>query len=182
MSKASEEFLERMRAGRTPEQVRADNERRRERIERRGQELLKIAMPITEEVSAVWKPIESPADLVNTDEDYTVALPVLIKHLKLPYPTEIYEVLVRSMALKPFTAASGPILEKLVEFAGEEDIESRALVFACLLALSQNGNRAQVPTLDRLHERALLDDWEEEYEKARRSMLRRKPPASDSTG
>ncbi|MVA57671.1 hypothetical protein [Agrobacterium vitis] len=80
-------------------------------IERRGKRLAIEEAPIIVDLDAHGLHISSIWDLVNTSAEYSFALPVLARHLVLPYSDRTREGLARALAIK----ASSSIWPLLVE-------------------------------------------------------------------
>jgi HEAT repeat protein len=56
--------------------------------------------PLVAELKAAGFAVESVWDLVNTDESYTAALPILLDHLQRDYPDKVREGIARAMAVR----------------------------------------------------------------------------------
>jgi hypothetical protein len=76
--------------------------RQRERNEaRQRQEAdLRLAQqPLLDELRSVGLAVHSVWDLVNTTNPYPQAIPILLKHLQLPYPDRVREGIARALAV-----------------------------------------------------------------------------------
>lgn len=90
-------------------------ERRRQREEnrRRAEEAdARAEAPVVEELRKTGVPVESVWDLVNATNTYAQSLPILLEHLKRPYPDEVREGIARAMAV-PAAKFAWPILVTL---------------------------------------------------------------------
>lgn len=76
------------------------NQERASRRELRTQRLREEEAPILNELAAIDFKVSTVWDFVNTTMDYKAAIPVLLKHLVLPYSDRIKEGLARSLATK----------------------------------------------------------------------------------
>ena len=76
--------------------------RRRDEAERQAREagLRAIERPLAEDLAAVGIEVTSAWDLVNRSEPYPAALPILLDHLKRPYPDRVREGMARALAVR----------------------------------------------------------------------------------
>ncbi|MBX5463739.1 MAG: hypothetical protein IRZ28_21960 [Steroidobacteraceae bacterium] len=72
---------------------REDDRRRAEQADARAE------APVVEELQKAGVPVRSVWDLVNTTNTYTQSLPILLDHLKRPYPDAVREGFARAMAV-----------------------------------------------------------------------------------
>lgn len=100
--KLTEDEITRLRA--------INNARQRERIERSAG--LRIEQePILVELSAAGWNVDSVWNLVNTSTQYAAAIPILLKHLPLPYSDSVREGIARALAVpEPAVQKAWPIL------------------------------------------------------------------------
>jgi hypothetical protein len=82
-----------------PDFVRRKAERERELAERAAKSKKEQAM-LLRDLSAVGVKVSTVWDLVNTSASYTVALPILLDHLKRPYSDGIREGIARALAVR----------------------------------------------------------------------------------
>ena len=75
------------------------NKARQQERSERAKRLRIEEEPILAELRAVGWKIESVWDLVNTPMRYTEAIPILLRHLSLPYSDRIREGIARSLAV-----------------------------------------------------------------------------------
>lgn len=69
------------------------------------------AVPLIEELKAAGVDVHSVWDLVNTAESYPNAIPVLLKHLQLPYADRTREGIARALAVRdPQVRDAWPLL------------------------------------------------------------------------
>jgi hypothetical protein len=68
--------------------------------------------PILEDLRRVGCHVESVWDLVNTSKPYPEALPILVKHLTLPYSDRTREGIARALAVKPARFAWPNLVEE----------------------------------------------------------------------
>lgn len=70
-----------------------------EELRKRELDYARAEAPLVEELHAVGIHLQSVWDLVNTDDCYTEAIPVLLTHLDRPYPAAIREGIARALAV-----------------------------------------------------------------------------------
>jgi len=70
------------------------------------------AEPLLKDLSAVGWQVDSVWDLVNTSANYMEAIPVLLKHLLLPYSDRTREGIARALAVPPARAAWPALVEE----------------------------------------------------------------------
>ena len=78
---------------------------------RRKAELDKAEVPLIEALRAAGVLVNQVWDLVNTRKPYPTALPVLIEHIRKPYPVEIREGIARALAVRESAFAWGTLVE-----------------------------------------------------------------------
>ncbi len=85
---------------------------------------------------------------VNTNELYLEALPVLLKHLQLPYTERIKEGIIRALIVNEFRGLAGPAV--LTEFKKLENVENddAPLVFPFLTAIQCLADRSMTADLE----------------------------------
>lgn len=79
--------------------LRAINEARAQERETQALELRQEEEPIVRDLHAVGYDVASVWDLVNTSARYAKAVPVLLKHLRLPYSEATREGIARALAV-----------------------------------------------------------------------------------
>jgi hypothetical protein len=85
--------------------LRVINDRRAIERADRSQRLSIEEKPIVDELQTVGWKVESVWDLVNTPKPYPEALPILLRHLMLPYSDRTKEGIARSLAVQEARAA-----------------------------------------------------------------------------
>lgn len=93
------------------------------------------------EVGSVW-------DLVNTNERYPSAIPVLLKHLTKPYHVRIREGVIRALTTPDARGVAAEAI--LAELRQEQDSEVRWALANALTVAADRANAAAI--------KALLDD------------------------
>ncbi|MBI1925246.1 HEAT repeat domain-containing protein [Candidatus Poribacteria bacterium] len=66
--------------------------------------------PLIDELGKIEVHVKSAWDLVNSPDSYTPAIPILMKHLKIPYHPKIKEGIVRALTVKEARGVAGPLL------------------------------------------------------------------------
>jgi len=101
------------------EKLREEQSRRAEEDSQKEQrELLTELGNIGIHVNSVW-------DLVNTEKDYQDAVPILVRHLRLPYSTTVKEGIVRALTVD--YAGSEALRELIKEFQLQNDDSETSL-------------------------------------------------------
>lgn len=104
--------------------------------------------PIIFDLAKVGVEIESVWDLVNTNEDYSVAIPALLNHLKRPYHHRIRNGIIRALTTPE---ARGLVGEGILrELGREEEPENRWALANALTVVADQSNAIAI--------RALFDD------------------------
>ncbi len=108
--------------------------------------------PILDDLLAVGCKMDTVWMLVNTREKYPEALPVLLKHVKLPYSKRIKEGVIRSLIVNEFRGTeAGPIV--LAEFRKLEDTDRDApLVSPFLMAIQCLADRSMTKDLEEMRD------------------------------
>jgi hypothetical protein len=121
-SKTAAQFLEELR--RNPEFAAGEKLRERQNRERE-QALQKEQMPLLSDLKNLGIEIETVWDLVNTSENYSVAIPVLVQHLSGPYSAGVREGIIRALTVD---YAGSNVLRALVdEFKKQNDDSETSL-------------------------------------------------------
>jgi hypothetical protein len=124
------------------EKMRADDEKRPGYFERLAEQ-----KPILDDLLAVGYKMDTVWMLVNTNELYPEALPVLLKHLQLPYSKRIKEGVIRSLIVNEFRGLAGPTV--LTEFNKLENFHRDApLVSPFLMAIQCLADRSMTADLE----------------------------------
>lgn len=89
----------------------AARERQDAEIAAREAELRIAEAPLAEALRAVGLQVESAWDLVNTAEPYPEALPILIEHLRRPYPDAVREGIARALGVPDASFAWDELVE-----------------------------------------------------------------------
>lgn len=90
----------------------ARKKERDEEIERNAQEHARAEALVVNELRKADVPVESVWDLVNATNTYAQSLPILLDHLKRPYPDVVREGIARAMAV-PGARFAWPVLVTL---------------------------------------------------------------------
>ncbi len=98
------------------------------------------------EVGSVW-------DLVNTNDSYPSAIPVLLKHLRKPYHLRIREGVIRALTTPDARGVAAEAI--LAELRQEQDREIRWALANALTVVADQDNAAAIETL--LHDPAYED-------------------------
>jgi HEAT repeat protein len=101
--------------------------------ERRAMELRHAEHPLLEELHSLDYEITSVWDLVNSDVEYSSAIPVLVKHLQYEYPSPVREGIARALAV-PWANCVWPRVVRL--YRDERDQRVKAGLGAALSAMS----------------------------------------------
>jgi hypothetical protein len=109
------ELIQRQNADSAFAARRAKEEQERERQEA---EWRKAEAPLRQELHTAGYGVDSAWDLVNTSTPYPQALPILLRHVALPYPAPVREGIARALAVRDARFAF-PVLMQL--FAKEHD-------------------------------------------------------------
>jgi hypothetical protein len=86
--------------------------------------------PLLEELESVGVHVSDVWDLVNTSEPYPDALPVLLKHLQLPYPSRVQEGIARALAVPPAAFGWPILMQRYVEAAAPDAKDGLAAALA----------------------------------------------------
>ena len=103
------EFLAKLQ---TDPDYRARKRAQDEAFRRMHQENVRAEVPLVEELRAAGVPVNSVWDLVNTPNEYPQSLPILLDHLKRPYPDALRDGIARAIAV-PGARFAWPLLVKL---------------------------------------------------------------------
>jgi hypothetical protein len=135
------EFIEQRPDGPPDPAVRAKLRRLAE--ERRSRELYyqRAAEPLLTDLRSVGYDVGSVWDLVNVEDDYPDALPVLVRHLVKPYPPVIRDGIARALAVGRALFAWDLLYE---QYLTEED---RSVKDGIATALSAMVDRAHLDAL-----------------------------------
>jgi len=123
--------------------VKEKEEKRRKRAEEFAKEeklLIGDLGSIGIKVSSVW-------DLVNTKQNYSKALPVLLKHLKIDYRKEILEGIARALIIKE---ARGIAASSLIELFKKISSKEESFKWAVGYAVSQTADDLNIDEIIRL--------------------------------
>jgi len=96
-SKTAAELVAELEAD--PEYV-AQREQRDDELRRKEAEWRRAEAPLVEELRGAGFEVDSTWDLVNTSTPYPAALPILLEHLKRPYPDRVREGIARALAVR----------------------------------------------------------------------------------
>lgn len=114
-----------------PEFLKKQELRERERLNK-AKKLLEAGAPLNQALKNVGFPVESVWDLVNSKNNYSAAIYVLIEHLNIAYPKEILEGIARALAT-PFAI---PVRLDLIQFLKSNRNIFENVSYAVCLAIS----------------------------------------------
>lgn len=92
--------------------LRKINEARKLETKERAARLLVEQQPILQELAGIGYQVESLWDLIDSEEKYTNAIPILLKHLLLPYSDRTRDQLARALAVKEARPAWPVLVEQ----------------------------------------------------------------------
>ena len=101
-----------------PEFVAARAMREAERLEFEA-ELQRAQRPLLDELRAAGYDVSDVWDLVNTAADYSGAIPVLVRHLRRPYPDRVRGGIARALAIRESKAVWDELLTLYRAEAGQ---------------------------------------------------------------
>jgi hypothetical protein len=143
--KTAAELLEELR--RNPEFVARDELRKEQRgqiddaLQEEQRELLAELSEVGIHAASVW-------DLVNTRDEYPDAIPVLVRHLSLPYSTRVKEGIVRALTVD--YAGHEAIRRLIAEFQKQNDDSEVSLKWVLGNAIATVAKPGDVDALVRL--------------------------------
>jgi hypothetical protein len=121
-------------------------EKRRQEENRRVEEdSQKEQKELLTELSNVGLHVKSVWDLVNTEKDYQDAIPVLVRHLCMPYSTRVKEGIVRALAVD--YAGSKALGELIKEFQVQNDDSETSLKWVLGNAIATVAKPSDADTL-----------------------------------
>ncbi|MFZ5501066.1 MAG: hypothetical protein ACOY58_04040 [Candidatus Micrarchaeota archaeon] len=135
-----------------PEWVRQQEEQERE-MERRLAKLAEIEKPLVADLASAGWPVNSVWDLVNSSLSYPEAIPVLLRHLKIPYTFGVREGIARALTVKEARGIPArEILNLLKETGPDPDVDpiDEGFPWALANALSVVGDQSMVPEIEAL--------------------------------
>lgn len=119
-----------------PEWVRRQQERESARKAMESQ-LTAEEAPILADLANAGYSVNSVWDFVNTKLSYPTAIPVLCKHLKLPYHPKIREGIARALTVKEARGIAGyEVLDELKRRANESPDEARWMLANALTVIA----------------------------------------------
>jgi HEAT repeat protein len=137
----AEELLRRL--NQDPAFVRRKKEREKQ-FEDRAEYFKKAEQPLVEALNDAGVSVKSVWDLVNTRQAYAQAIPVLIVHLKYPYPFRVREGIARALTV---TYAGEDAYRALVEEywkpSGSGDVAEQGFKWALGNAISVAADRSR---------------------------------------
>ena len=116
----AEELLRELEADPQFTRRQAEQEAERREVERK---LREAEAPLIDDLARAGFAVDSAWDLVNRSEPYPEALPILLRHLQLPYPDRVREGIARALAVRGDAAFAW---ETLVELYQDEPPETDA--------------------------------------------------------
>jgi len=127
-----------------PEWV-ARNAEREARLKEAQQQSRREQAVLLAELRGVGFHVESVWDFVNTAEKYPAAIPVLLRHLNLPYDKRIKEGIVRALTVN----YAGPdVLRELIrQFRNETDGRGNSLKWVLGIAISEVATAADAEAI-----------------------------------
>jgi hypothetical protein len=99
----------------------AGRENEEEQRSRREAEYRRAEAPLVDELRASGFDVQSAWDLVNTPGSYPQAVPVLLEHLRRPYPAPVREGIARALAV-PEARSGWAVLTQLYRDEPEERV------------------------------------------------------------
>lgn len=111
----------------------ARKQKQEEERQKKAVEWRRAEAPLVQELQAAGFHVRTVWDLVNTSVPYQEALPILVKHLQLPYPERVREGIARALAVKP-AIEHWDILSRLFEI--ESDVTTTGVKWGLGCALS----------------------------------------------
>jgi hypothetical protein len=114
-------------------------EKNRIRFERH-QAFRRAEAPLVRDLNARGIRIDTISDLVNTDDSYPAAIPVLVEHLQRPYPTNVKEGIARALAI-PDASPPWDLLRELFEREDSRTALGLKWALACALGGSAPDDR-----------------------------------------
>jgi len=128
--KTAEEIVEELKSNPEYQKMRAEKERKLQERLRASHEEQK---ELTADLSRVGVNVRSAWDLVNTDEPYPAAIPILVDHLRRPYSEKTKEGIARALAVPEAKDFWDILLE---EFKNNPDMTTRGSKWGVGCALS----------------------------------------------
>ncbi len=89
-------------------------EKQRTELQDRSERYHQEQLPLLDELRAAGFHIHSVWDLVNTSDNYDAAIPILLKHLKLPYSGVIRGGIARALAVPAARSAWDELLHEYI--------------------------------------------------------------------
>lgn len=151
-----------------PEWVAEDAAREAKRADAEARFALEEA-PIITELAELGFSVRSVWDFVNTNQDYTAAIPTLLTHFALPYHTRIHEGIIRALTTKE---ARGLAETALLEALLVETDENIRWVLAN--ALTVVASKSQTVAIEKLLDTRAFGDVHERLGAALRRLKRGK--------
>lgn len=106
-----------------PEFVKKRAAKEEERLKRET-EYRRAEAPLVAELRASGYQVQSACDLINTPGSYPTAVPILLAHLRRPYPAAVREGIARALAVPETKAAGWDLLIQLFGHESEEGVRS----------------------------------------------------------
>jgi hypothetical protein len=105
--------------------------RREVKLQARSSEFRQAEQPIVEDLRRAGVQVQSVWDLVNTSEPYSLALPILMKHLERGgYPDRVLEGLSRALAVEPASVYWERLRDLYLSASGPDEEEGLAVALA----------------------------------------------------
>jgi len=104
--------------------------------------------PLLAELATIGIKLDSVWDLVNTDQHYPQAIPVLLKHLPLVHHPIMREGIARSLTVREARGSAGPLI--IQELADEKDLPGSEARWALAHALTVVADRNSIPAIKQL--------------------------------
>ena len=129
-----------------PEFVRKNEQREAQRKEMEAQ-LGAEEQALVAELAGVGVRVASVWDLVNEKSSYAAAIPVLTRHVKLPYHPKIREGIARALTVKEARGSAGGVILDELQRADEKSHEVRWALANALTEAADNGMAAEIEAL-----------------------------------
>jgi hypothetical protein len=137
----AKEFLKQLESDPEYMRRRAEQDRAFAELEAR----LKAAeMPLVRDLAKIGIEVESVYDLVNTASSYDKAIPVLLDHLRRPYPDAIREGIARALAVRATKQIGWQIL---IDEYCSTDLAHPRVKDGLAIALSEASDDSVIPLL-----------------------------------
>lgn len=123
-------------------------QREREEQQRKAEQALAHAeVDLVRDLSAVGVPVTSVWNLVNSNEQYLLAIPVLLNHLDRTYPAKVREGIVRALSVPAARGVASPAL--ISAFEQEQDAQLKWVIGNALSVVADEPSVAEIARIAR---------------------------------